>query len=61
MCMSLSLVESAPQSSAARDAWIVAGFDGGQLSLLDLRSGGKMVREVTVANNPGAPLTMPHI
>ncbi|TYZ63745.1 hypothetical protein PybrP1_003714 [[Pythium] brassicae (nom. inval.)] len=52
MCMSLSLFESAGASpDSARQTFIGAGFEGGQLALLDLRAGGKIACEAQITRD----------
>ncbi|TMW63353.1 hypothetical protein Poli38472_002294 [Pythium oligandrum] len=51
MCMSLSLFEATTSSQdGARHPFIAVGWEGGQLSLLDPRAGGKVAVEAQVAN-----------
>ncbi|KAJ8527424.1 hypothetical protein ON010_g14839 [Phytophthora cinnamomi] len=59
MCVSLSLFNSSVERSedGARgnlQTYIAAGFEGGQLAIMDLRSGGKVACETTVAQGANA-------
>lgn len=64
MCMSLSLFEAAaaPDSSTtdasgSNNTYIAIGWEGGQLSLVDLRFTSKMAaeRSIAKATHPGTP------
>ncbi|KAL4175525.1 hypothetical protein KRP22_000490 [Phytophthora ramorum] len=62
MCMSLSLFESrvAQGEDGAGgnvQTYIAAGFEGGQLAILDLRSGGKVACETTITQGANALLS----
>ncbi|KAG6590659.1 uncharacterized protein IUM83_15356 [Phytophthora cinnamomi] len=62
MCVSLSLFNSSVERSedGARgnlQTYIAAGFEGGQLAIMDLRSGGKVACETTVAQGANALLS----
>lgn len=54
MCMSLSLFESSGAASDSRQLFLGAGFESGQLAVLDLRSGGQVACEaqITSETNP---------
>lgn len=57
--MSLSLFSSSVTQSEGGvggnlQTYIGAGFEGGQLTILDLRSGGKVACETTVAQHANA-------
>ncbi|UIZ20557.1 hypothetical protein KXD40_001470 [Peronospora effusa] len=59
MCMSLSLFDSSVAKSnddagGSVQTYISAGFEGGQLVILDLRSGGKIACETTVTQGANA-------
>ncbi|CEG38783.1 G-protein beta subunit-like protein GNB1L, contains WD repeats [Plasmopara halstedii] len=62
MCMSLSLFNSSvalAEDGAGGNVqtYIAAGFEGGQLTILDLRSGGEVVCETTVTQSSNALLS----
>ncbi|CAH0477770.1 unnamed protein product [Peronospora belbahrii] len=61
MCMSLSLFDSSiatsTDSAGGAQTYIGAGFEGGQLIILDLRSGGKVACETTVTQGANALLS----
>eukprot|EP00644_Phytophthora_capsici_P004135 jgi/Phyca11/110046/e_gw1.17.570.1 len=62
MCTSLALFDSSivqSENGAGGDmqTYIAAGFEGGQLAIMDLRSGGKVACEATVAQNANALLS----
>ena len=56
MCVSLSLFNSSVDNGAGghTQSYIGAGFEGGQLVILDLRSGGKIACEITVTQDANA-------
>ncbi|KAE8895736.1 hypothetical protein PF005_g2194 [Phytophthora fragariae] len=61
MCVSLSLfnssvVHSENGTGGNVQTYIAAGFEGGQLAIMDLRSGGKVACETTVAQGANALL-----
>ncbi|CAI5745517.1 unnamed protein product [Peronospora destructor] len=62
LCMSLSLFDSSVAKSnndadGSVQTYISAGFEGGQLVILDLRSGGKIACETTVTQGANALLS----
>ncbi|RLN70928.1 hypothetical protein BBJ28_00011872 [Nothophytophthora sp. Chile5] len=62
MCVSLSLFESSVSESengaaGGLQTYIAAGYEGGQLAILDLRSGGKVACEATVTQGANAILS----
>uniref|UniRef100_K3WKA8 Anaphase-promoting complex subunit 4 WD40 domain-containing protein n=1 Tax=Globisporangium ultimum (strain ATCC 200006 / CBS 805.95 / DAOM BR144) TaxID=431595 RepID=K3WKA8_GLOUD len=54
MCMSLCLFESRSGNNGAAQTYIAAGYESGELAILELRSGGKLASEaqVTAGANP---------
>ncbi|ETI49427.1 hypothetical protein, variant [Phytophthora nicotianae P1569] len=62
MCVSLSLFDSSVVQDEVgaggnMQAYIAAGFEGGQLAILDLRAGGKVACETTVTQGANALLS----
>ncbi|ETK89305.1 hypothetical protein, variant [Phytophthora nicotianae CJ01A1] len=62
MCVSLSLFDSSvvqaeDGAGGNMQAYIAAGFEGGQLAILDLRAGGKVACETTVTQGANALLS----
>ncbi|CAI5727303.1 unnamed protein product [Hyaloperonospora brassicae] len=59
MCVSLSLFSSSVDNKAGDNvqSYVGAGFEGGQLAILDLRSGGKLACETTVTRGANALLS----
>ncbi|RLN70549.1 hypothetical protein BBJ28_00005196, partial [Nothophytophthora sp. Chile5] len=62
MCISLSLFESSVAQSengaaGGLQTYIAVGYEGGQLAILDLRSGGKVACEATVTQGANALLS----
>ncbi|KAK1939405.1 Guanine nucleotide-binding protein subunit beta-like protein 1 [Phytophthora citrophthora] len=62
MCVSLALFDSSIAQSengagGNMQTYIAAGFEGGQLAIMDLRSGGKVACEATVAQSANALLS----
>ncbi|KAL3668199.1 hypothetical protein V7S43_007060 [Phytophthora oleae] len=62
MCVSLALFDSSVAQSendagGNMQTYIAAGFEGGQLAIMDLRSGGKVACEATVTQGANALLS----